>query len=64
LFYLGGILLITIGFVHSYLGERYILIRLFRRDDLPKFALLGTLQPWLGLGSLQFCFTWLMEKLI
>ena len=29
-------ILITIGFVHSYLGEKYILIRLFRRDNLPK----------------------------
>ena len=27
------------GLAHSYLGERYILIRLFRRDNLP--ALLG-----------------------
>lgn len=29
-----------IGLAHSYLGERYILIRLFRRDNLPK--LLGS----------------------
>lgn len=36
LFYLGAILLIGIGLAHSYLGERYILIRLFRHDDLPK----------------------------
>jgi len=33
---LGSFLLIFIGFIHSYLGEKYILIRLFRRDNLPK----------------------------
>ena len=32
----GAFLLIFIGLVHSYLGEKYILIRLFRRDNLPK----------------------------
>lgn len=50
---------------HSYLGERYILIRLFRRDDLPKlfggtrftkdtlrFAWHITSVAWLGLGAL------------
>jgi len=29
-------LLFLIGIIHSYLGEKYILIRLFRRDNLPK----------------------------
>jgi hypothetical protein len=33
-------LLVAIAAAHSYLGERYILIRLFRRADLPK--LLGS----------------------
>jgi len=33
---IGSLLLIFIGFVHSYLGEKYILIRLFKRDNLPK----------------------------
>lgn len=28
-------LLVAIGIIHSYLGEKYILIRLFRRDNLP-----------------------------
>ena len=28
-------LAVGIGIAHSYLGERYILIRLFRRDNLP-----------------------------
>jgi len=50
---------------HSYLGERYILIRLFRRDGLPKllggveftkqtlrFAWHITSIAWLGLASL------------
>ncbi len=31
-------LLILLGVAHSYLGERYILIRLFRRPDLPKLG--------------------------
>lgn len=30
------VLLILTGIAHSYLGERYILIRLFKRDNLPK----------------------------
>ena len=34
--YLAAILVIGIGIAHSYLGERYILMRLFRRGDLPK----------------------------
>ena len=34
--YLAAIFIVFIGFAHSYLGERYILIRLFRRDNLPK----------------------------
>ncbi|RUL70475.1 hypothetical protein [Dyella choica] len=29
-------LLLLTGIAHSYLGERYILIRLFKRDNLPK----------------------------
>ena len=33
---IGTILLLIIGIIHSYLGEKYILIRLFRREDLPK----------------------------
>ena len=37
---------------HSILGERYILIRLFRRDDLPK--ILGS--EWLTKRTLRF--TW------
>jgi len=34
--YLAALLTFLIGIIHSVLGERYILTRLFRRDDLPK----------------------------
>ena len=34
--YIVAFLLVSIGIAHSYLGEKYILIRLFRRDNLPK----------------------------
>lgn len=34
--YIAAFLIVAIGLAHSYLGERYILIRLFRRQDLPK----------------------------
>ena len=34
--YLAAILTFGMGLVHSILGERYILTRLFRRDDLPE----------------------------
>jgi len=36
LLYVAAFLTVAIGVAHSYLGERYILIRLFRRDNLPK----------------------------
>jgi hypothetical protein len=31
-----AILILLVGAAHSYLGERYILMRLFRRTDLPR----------------------------
>ena len=34
--YVAAFLAFSIGVVHSVLGERYILVRLFRRTDLPK----------------------------
>jgi hypothetical protein len=34
--YFAAFLTLAIGVVHSYLGERYILTPLFRRDDLPR----------------------------
>ena len=47
---IGTILLLIIGIIHSYLGEKYLLIRLFRRDDLPK--LLGS--DWFTKRVLRF----------
>jgi hypothetical protein len=34
--YLAAALIFLTGLAHSYLGERFLLIRLFKRDDLPK----------------------------
>lgn len=34
--YLAATLLFLLGLAHSYLGERYILMRLFRQRNLPK----------------------------
>lgn len=48
--FVGAFLLIFVGFVHSYLGEKYILIRLFKRDNLPK--LLGS--DWFTKRVLRF----------
>ncbi len=60
-----AVLLIVLGIAHSCLGERYILIRLFRRTDLPKlfatqeftkltlrFAWHLTTVAWFGLAGL------------
>lgn len=33
---IAALLIFATGCAHSYLGERYILMRLFKRDDLPK----------------------------
>ena len=58
-------LIIALGAAHSYLGERYILIRLFRRTDLPhlfgndsftrrtlRFAWHLTTVAWWGIAAL------------
>lgn len=45
------IVLVLIGIVHSYLGEKYILIRLFKRDNIPR--LLGS--DDFTKGTLRFC---------
>lgn len=60
-----AVLSVGIGAAHSYLGERYILIRLFRRADLPtlfgsdqftrrtlRFAWHLTTVAWWGFGAL------------
>ena len=36
LLYIAAFLIFAIGLAHSVLGEKYILIRLFRRENLPK----------------------------
>jgi hypothetical protein len=64
---LAALLIVVLGLAHSILGERYILVRLFRRSDLPKifgsadftvrtlrFAWHITTVAWLGLAALVF----------
>lgn len=46
-----SIILALIGVVHSYLGEKYILMRLFRRDNIPR--LFG--DDFFTKGTLRFC---------
>lgn len=36
LLWIGAALAFAVGLAHSWLGERYVLMRLFRRDVLPK----------------------------
>lgn len=63
--YTAAILIVATGVAHSYLGERYILVRLFRRTDLPhlfgssdftvrtlRFAWHITTIAWFGLAAL------------
>lgn len=45
-----AILIFFIGVVHSVLGEKYILVRLFRRDNIPK--LYGS--DWFTKRTLRF----------
>lgn len=65
LLYLAAFLAVALGIAHSVLGERYILVRLFRRDNLPKlfgspefttrtlrFAWHITTVAWFGFGAL------------
>jgi hypothetical protein len=60
-----AVLCLAIGFIHSYLGERFILIRLFRNSQIPhlfgsdyftkrtiRFAWHLTTIAWWGLGYL------------
>ena len=60
-----AILIFALGVAHSVLGERYILVRLFRRTDLPKLFggtafTIGTLRfawhittvTWFGLAAI------------
>ena len=67
LYLLAAVLAVALGIAHSFLGEKYILIRLFRRDDLPKlfggteftvrtlrFAWHLTSVAWWGAAALLF----------
>ena len=67
LYLLAALLCVALGLAHSYLGERFILIRLFRRADIPKlfggteftirtlrFAWHLTSVAWWGIGALFF----------
>lgn len=62
-----GVLIVFISLVHSILGEKYLLTRLFRRDNLPKilgsdwftkqtlrFAWHITSIAWLGFAAILF----------
>ena len=64
LLFAAALLVLATGVAHSYLGERYILVRLFRRQDLPRlfgsdwftrrtlrFAWHVTSVAWWGLGG-------------
>jgi hypothetical protein len=64
---LAACLIVALGLAHSIFGERYILIRLFRRSDLPsifgsaqfttqtlRFAWHITTIAWFGLAALVF----------
>ena len=65
LLYVAACLVVLLGVAHSVLGERFIVIRLFRRDDLPKlfgssaftirtlrFAWHITTIAWFGLAAM------------
>jgi hypothetical protein len=60
-----ALLAVLLGSAHSYLGERFLLIRLFRREDLPRllgsveftkqtirFAWHLTTVAWIGLAAI------------
>ena len=49
--FIAAVILVIIGLVHSYLGERYILTRLFKRDNIPQ--LFGS--SHFTKGTLRFC---------
>jgi len=68
--YIGSFLAVLIGAIHSFLGEKYILVRLFRRDNLPellgsdwftkrvlRFAWHITTIAWWGFAAVLYIFT-------
>ena len=71
LYVFATLLCLGVGLAHSVLGERYILIRLFRRPDLPKlfggteftvrtlrFAWHLTTIAWWGAAVMFFCMSY------
>ena len=63
MFYIASVFIVLVGIAHSYLGEKYILVRLLQKSDLPKlfggtkftqntlrFAWHITTVAWLGLA--------------
>jgi uncharacterized membrane protein len=74
--YIGSILAVFIGAIHSFLGEKYILVRLFRLDNLPKliggdwftkrvirFAWHITTVAWWGFAAIMYVFARSSENL-
>lgn len=68
-FIAAAILTLAVGLAHSWLGERYILMRLFRRQNIPhlrgsdvftkrtlRFAWHVTTVAWCGLAALLLAF--------
>jgi len=49
--FIASAILVLCGLIHSYLGEKYILIRLFRKDNIPH--LFGSDE--FTKGTLRFC---------
>jgi len=73
---IAAILCLALGIIHSYLGERYILIRLFRRDNIPhlfgsdyftkrtlRFAWHITTFAWLGFAYLLWQISAVQENI-
>jgi hypothetical protein len=48
---LAAIIIFSAGLTHSYLGEKYILIRLFKRDNIPHLLVSDEFTK----GTLRFC---------
>jgi hypothetical protein len=64
---IAALIMLVTGIAHSYLGEKYILMRLFRRDSIPellgsdeltkntlRFALHITSITWFGLAAIMY----------
>ncbi|PCK32700.1 hypothetical protein [Pseudoalteromonas piscicida] len=71
---IAALCIFLIGLVHSFLGEKYILIRLFKRDNLPhlfgsdwftkrtlRFAWHLTTIAWWGIAVMLLLLSWQVE---